>query len=69
MKTLTLKVNDDYYDELLTLLPKNKVSVVDDNFLRHQKLLQYELDSYLNEETAYTLYKSSIDKTNKWIEK
>jgi len=69
MKTVELKIDDDFYDELVKMLPKNKASIVDDNFLEHQKVLKEELENYKNENLSFTLYQSSIDKTNKWVEK
>jgi len=69
MKTVEIKIDDDFYDELLSMLPKNRASVVDDNFLEHQKVLQEELENYKNENLPFTLYQSSIDKTNKWLER
>jgi len=69
MKTVELKIDDDFYDELVKMLPKNKTTIVDDNFLKHQKILKEELENYKNENLSFTLYQSSIDKTNKWVEK
>jgi len=69
MKTVELKIDDEFYDELLSMLPKNRASVVDDNFLEHQKVLQEELENYKNENLPFTLYQSSIDRTNKWLER
>ena len=69
MKTVKLKIDDDFYDELVQMLPKNKASIVDESFLNHQKALKDELENYKNANTSFTLYQSSIDKTNRWVEK
>jgi len=68
MKTVELKVDDDFYEELTNMLPKNKLSIVDENFLNHQKTLQEELANYKDAKTSYTLYLSSIEETNMWVE-
>jgi len=69
MKTVELKIDNDYYDELVQMLPKNRVSIVDESFLNHQKILKDELANYKNENISFTLYQSSIEKTNSWVER
>ena len=69
MKTVELKIDDGFYDELVQMLPKNRVSIVDENFLNHQKILKDELENYKNANISFTLYQSSIEKTNSWVER
>ena len=68
MKTVELKIDDEFYDELVQMLPRKRASIVNDSFLEHQKLLQKELENYKQSELAYTLYSASIEETNSWIE-
>ena len=51
MKTLTLKINDDYFDKIvsfLELLPKKAVTIAKDNEQNKLKEIESDLVSALN---------------------
>ena len=68
MKTLQLRVHDEFVDELLEMLPKDKVKVVDQKFLDNQNRLHEELDAVLQKETELVLYYEEMKTINSWIE-
>ena len=69
MKTIELLVEDDFYDELLQILPKGKVTILDQTFADNQKKFRQELDNFYNAETGFTSYFENMKEIDTWIKK
>lgn len=69
MKTLQLRVQDEFLDELLKMLPHDKVKVVDQKFLDDQKKLHEGLDAVLSKKDELIPYHEEMKTLNDWIEK
>lgn len=67
MKTLHLRVEDDFLEELKSMLPKEKVIIVDQKFLNDQSLLEEALQSYLLGDEAFITYYKEMDKMDEWL--
>lgn len=69
MKAIELLVEDDFYEEFLQTLPKDKVTVVDEVFIDNQKKFRKELDSFYNDETSFNSYFDNMKEVDMWIKK
>ncbi len=69
MKKIELLIEDDFYDEFVQTLPKEKVTVVDEEFLKNQNMFRKELDSFHNDETSFTSYFENMKELDNWIKK
>lgn len=68
MKTVQLRVQDEFVEELLEMLPKDKVKVVDQKFLTDQNRLHEELNTFLTTDTEFFPYYEEMKTINNWIE-
>ncbi len=67
MATLQLQVQDEFLEDLLKMLPKDKVTVIDQSFLENQKKLNGELENFLNDKTEFTPYYENMKEIDNWI--
>ncbi len=79
MQTVTLRIKDDYAEKFMTLLdvlPKGKVSVVDEmdsykkskRFLRDKEIMQKRLDDVLSGRAVLSDYDDGMDEIDKMID-
>lgn len=68
MIDIHLLVEESYIEELMMLLPKDKVKVVEKNFEENKILLQESLESYANGSTPFKGYNESVKDLNVWLE-
>lgn len=69
MKTIELLIEDDFYEEFLQTLPKDKVTVCDEVFIDSQKNFRKELDSFYKDEADFTSYFDTMKEVDAWIKK
>lgn len=69
MKTIELLIADDFYEEFLQTLPKEKVTVRDEAFIDNQKKFHKELDSFYNDESSFSSYFENMKEIDTWIKK
>ncbi len=69
MKTIKLLVEDDFYEEFLQALPKDKVTICDQVFIENQNKFQKELDNFNNDEAGFTSYFDNMKEIDTWIKK
>lgn len=69
MKTIELLVEDDFYEEFLQTLPKDKITICDEVFVDNKKRFRKELDSFYNDETRFTSYFDTMKEVDAWIKK
>lgn len=68
MINIHLLVDESYIEELMLLLPKDKVRVVEKNFEENQVLLQDSLEAYRTGVGSFIPCKESIEQINTWLE-
>jgi uncharacterized protein YdcH (DUF465 family) len=69
MKTIELLIEDDFYEEFLQTLPKDKVTIRDEVFVNNQKKFRKELDSFYTNEAGFTSYFDNMKEVDTWIKK
>ncbi|MCD6172433.1 MAG: hypothetical protein J7J96_01425 [Sulfurimonas sp.] len=62
--TIHLQVEDDYIEELMSILPKDKVIVIEEDFKENKKLLENELKNYRDKPASFISYNESIKRLN-----
>ncbi len=67
MKTVHLQVQDDFLEDLLSMLPKDKVRVLDQNFLDTQKKFQAELENFKNKKDSFPPYHEDMKEMDNWL--
>ena len=67
MKKIHLLVDDDYVDEFVNNLPKEKVLVIENDFEENQTLLEKEFKSCRDGESVLTPYNQSMKELSSWI--
>ncbi len=67
MQTIQLQVQDDYVEEFLNTLPKEKVKVVDQTFLEHQQRFQAELQKFKDEAGEFPPYHEEMKAIDAWL--
>jgi hypothetical protein len=67
MQILHLLIEDDYIEEFVSSLPRDKVTIVEKEFNENKKLLQDELEKYNNEDVEIKPYHESMQDLNIWL--
>lgn len=67
MQILHLLIEDDYIEEFVSSLPRDKVTIVEKEFDENKKLLQDELEKYNNEDIETKPYHESMQNLNIWL--
>ena len=67
MQTLHLLVKDEFIEEFVKSLPKEKVIVVEKEFKENKKLFQDELNKYNNDKLMTIPYQESAKELNLWL--
>jgi len=68
MQTIHLQVEDDFIEELMGLLPRDKVIVVEENFKENRDLLQEALQQYKDDKAAFMPYYESMTQLDSWLQ-
>ena len=67
MQIIHLLVDDDYIDGFVDGLPKDKVTIVEQDFQENKKLLQDELESYQDNSIEFIPYSQSMKNITLWL--
>lgn len=67
MKTIQLQIEDDYIEEFLNSLPKDKVTLIDDLFLDNQSKFKKELESFMKNETNFKPHLENMKEMDNWL--
>ena len=67
MTTIHLLIEDDYVETFMDALPKDKITVIEEDFKKNQEKLQKVLDSYENHNSSFTPYNDSMKNLSIWI--
>ena len=67
MQTIHLQVEDDFIEEFMRLLPRDKVIVVEENFKENRDLLQEALQHYKDDKAAFIPYYESMTQLDSWL--
>ncbi len=67
MKTIQLQIRDEFLEEFLEMLPKDKVHIIDDNFMVRQIQLQQVFESYKQDKQSIKPLYDSLESLNSWL--
>lgn len=68
MQTIHLQVEDDFIEELMGMLPRDKVIVVEENFKENRDLLQKALQDYKDDKADFIPYYESMTQLDSWLQ-
>ena len=68
MQTIHLQVEDDYIEELMGLIKRDKVIVLEENFNENRDLLQKSLQHYKEDEADFIPYYESMTQIDSWLQ-
>jgi hypothetical protein len=68
MITIHLLVDEDYIEDFMKTLPKEKVIVIEEDFKTNQKMLQNVLKEYKTDKNSFTPYYDSMKDLSSWLE-
>lgn len=61
-------IEEDYIDEFMSNLPKEKVKVIEENFEENKQLLHNALEELLDGKNQLIPYNVSIQNITNWLE-
>lgn len=67
MITLHLLVEDDYIENFVEQLPKEKVIIIEEDFQENKEKLQAVLQDYRDNKDEFTPYSKSMQNINEWL--
>lgn len=67
MTTIHLLIEDDFVEEFMADLPKDKITVIEEDFKENKKLLYDELQEYKSGKSSVTPYYESMKKMSHWL--
>ena len=67
MITINLLVEDDYIETFVNELPKDKVIIIEQEFLENKKMLENELENYKQNAAELLPYFDSMKELSKWL--
>jgi adenylate kinase family enzyme len=67
MITIHLQIDEDYIDTFMLTLPKEHITVVEENFKENQTLLQKEFQSYNTKTQNFISYYEKMNSINSWF--
>jgi len=65
--TIHLQIDEDYIDTFMLTLPKEHVTVIEENFKENQLLLEKELQSYNEKDQNLIPYYDSMENITSWL--
>ena len=68
MKTVYIQVEDDFVDELIKMLPTDKVIVLNDNFKENKDVLHESLQDYKDKPEGFIPYYESMTHLDNWLQ-
>ncbi len=66
--TIHLQVDEDYIDTFMLTLPKEHVTVIEENFKENQALLVQEMNTYNEKSQKFTPYFGSMKNIDSWFD-
>ena len=68
MTTIHLLIEDDFVEEFMASLPKDKITVIEEDFKENKKVLLNELEDYMKDKKSVTQYYESMKEMNEWLQ-
>jgi len=68
MEKVSLLIDEDYINEFMNSLPKNKVIVVEENFKINKELFANHLEEYKNGDVEPISYYESSKNLSTWLD-
>lgn len=67
MTTIHLLIDDNYVEEFMAELPKDKITVIEEDFKENTIKLHNELESYQNNKSEFIPFSQSMKNLNSWL--
>jgi len=67
VQTVHLLIEDDYIEDFMKMLPRDKVAVIEEDFKDNRDLLQKELQKYHDGADSFGMYYESMTLLNGWL--
>ena len=67
MQILHLLVEDDYIETFVNELSKDRVRIIEKEFIKNRSLLQDALDNYTHKKDSVKLYSESMKELTLWL--
>lgn len=67
MIKIHLLIEEEYIQEFMQNLPKDKVKVIEEDFEQNKTLLQNELEQYKDSTSKYLTYNESMKNLSTWL--
>ena len=67
MTTIHLLIDDDYIETFMASLPKDKISVIEEDFKENKKKLHDTFESYKTNPRDFKPYNESMKDMNVWL--
>ena len=69
MQAIHLLVKDDFVEQFIDMLPRDKVSVIEEDFKNNKNLFQKELQNYKDSSIGCRPYYESMKLMGIWLQK
>lgn len=67
MTTIHLLIEDDFVEEFMSGLPKDKITVIEEDFQENKKFLHDTLQDYNSDKSNVIPYYNSMKEMNNWL--
>lgn len=67
MTMVHLLIEDDYVEDFMNTLPKDKITVIEEDFKSNQHLLENELQKYSDDKSSVIPYYESMKELGLWL--
>jgi len=67
MKTVQLQIEDDFFEEFLETLPKDKVTLIDQVFTDNQNKFAKELERYKSGAEGFRSHPENMKVLDSWL--
>lgn len=67
MTTIHLLIEDDFVEEFISGLAKDKITVIEEDFQENKKLLHAQLQHYNSDKSVVAPYHESMKEMNNWL--
>lgn len=67
MTKISFLIEDDFIEEFIQQLPKDKVTVIEEDFEDNKKLLKEVLEKYMKDKDGFISYNESMKNINEWF--
>ncbi len=67
MKTIQLQIEDDFFEEFIQTLPKDKVTLIDQTFIDNQNKFIQAYNDYKNAPETFHSHLDNMKELDNWL--